>query len=115
MSTSDREVARQLVLQATETRYVVPEGGIDVLAKESQLIDAITRALTAARQEQAERNAAQERLNNAVMYALREGCFSPVPEPRKGATTEELIKWGAMRSLHDAIAEFNRAAAKEGK
>src|ERR1051325_3808084 len=71
--------------------------------------------LTTARAEQAERNAAQERLNNAVMYALREGCFSPVPEPRKGATTEELIKWGAMRSLHDAIAEFNRTAAKEGK
>lgn len=52
---------------------------------------------------------AQQKLNDAVMYALREGCFFPVPEPQRGATTKELIQWGAMRNLHDAIAEFNRA------
>lgn len=52
---------------------------------------------------------AQTKLNRAVMYALKEGCFFPVPEPPKGATTRELIQWGAMRNLHDAIAEFNRA------
>lgn len=52
---------------------------------------------------------AQEKLNSAVMYALREGCFFPVPEPQNSASVEELKKWGAMRNLHDAIAEFNRA------
>ena len=50
----------------------------------------------------------QQRLNSAVMYALREGCFFPVPEPKAGATIQELIQWGAMRNLHDAIAEFNK-------
>lgn len=54
---------------------------------------------------------AQQKLNRAVMYALREGCFFPVPEPQKGASVEDLVKWGAMRGLHDAIAEFNRAPA----
>lgn len=49
----------------------------------------------------------QQRLNRAVMYALRVGCFFPVPEPRKDATVEELKRWGAMRNLHDAIAVFN--------
>ncbi len=50
----------------------------------------------------------QERLNNAVWYALKEGCFFPVPEPKAGATTRGLIQWGAMRNLHAAIAEFYR-------
>jgi hypothetical protein len=49
---------------------------------------------------------AEEELNAAIMYALRSGCFFPVPEPKPGATTEELIKWGAMRNLHDAIRWF---------
>jgi hypothetical protein len=48
----------------------------------------------------------QEQLNNAVLYALKEGCFFPVPEPRPGASVRELIQWGAMRHLHTAIAEF---------
>lgn len=51
---------------------------------------------------------AQRELNDAVMYALKEGCFFPVSEPKAGATTQELIQWGAMRHLHDAIARFNR-------
>lgn len=48
----------------------------------------------------------QEHLNKAVLYALREGCFFPVPEPRPGASTREWIQWGAMRNLHNAIANF---------
>jgi hypothetical protein len=55
---------------------------------------------------------AHEQLIDAVFYALRAGCFFPVPEPRPGATVRELIQWGAMRHLHDAIAEFDRE--KEG-
>jgi hypothetical protein len=54
--------------------------------------------------------AAQLKLNAAVFYALREGCFFPVPDPQPGASVRELIQWGAMRNLHTAIAEFRRAA-----
>lgn len=46
----------------------------------------------------------------AVLYAMRSGCFHPVPEPPVGATTDEWIRWGAMRNLHDAVA----ALAGEG-
>jgi hypothetical protein len=48
----------------------------------------------------------QEKLNHAVLYALREGCFFPVPEPKPSDSTQAWIQWGAMRYLHDAIAEF---------
>jgi len=48
----------------------------------------------------------QHALNAAVLYALREGCFFPVPEPRPGAPVQAWIQWGAMRNLHTAIAEF---------
>jgi len=48
----------------------------------------------------------QERLNQAVLYALKSGCFFPVPEPAPGADVQALIQWGAMRNLHDAIAAF---------
>jgi hypothetical protein len=51
----------------------------------------------------------QETLNRAVLYALQEGCFFPVPQPQRGATTRELIQWGAMRNLHAAIREFDLA------
>ena len=50
----------------------------------------------------------QDTLNAAILYALREGCFFPVKVPRVGASTQELIQWGAMRHLHDAIADFFR-------
>lgn len=40
----------------------------------------------------------------AVLYAMREGCFFPVPEPSTRASTREWIQWGAMRNLHDAVA-----------
>jgi hypothetical protein len=56
------------------------------------------------------RAVAQQRLNDAVLYALKEGCFFPVPEPRRGASVRELIQWGAMRNLHDAIADFYKRA-----
>ena len=48
----------------------------------------------------------QDILNAAIFYALRAGCFFPVPQPRVGASVQELIQWGAMRHLHDAIADF---------
>ncbi len=50
----------------------------------------------------------QEKLNQAILYALKEGCFFPVPTPKPWASTHELIQWGAMRNLHTAIAEFWR-------
>jgi hypothetical protein len=52
--------------------------------------------------------AKQQALNDAVLYALRSGCFFPVPAPKPGASVQELIYWGAMRNLHTAIAEFYR-------
>lgn len=51
----------------------------------------------------------QQQLNDAILYALREGCFFPVPEPKFGAPTREWIQWGAMRNLHTAIAAHFRA------
>lgn len=52
--------------------------------------------------------AEQNRLNLAVRYALRVGCFHPVPEPPPGASTEAWVRWGAMRALHEAMAEAFR-------
>ena len=49
---------------------------------------------------------AQAELVDAVFYALRCGCFFPVPEPKPGASVEDLTRWGAMRHLHDAIAAY---------
>lgn len=55
----------------------------------------------------------QERLNQAVLYALREGCFFPVPQPKLGASVRTWVKWGAMVNLHNAIAEFCRATSND--
>lgn len=44
-------------------------------------------------------------VERAVLYALKCGCLFPVPQPKPGATVDELIRWGAMRNLHRAIAE----------
>lgn len=41
---------------------------------------------------------------DAVLYAMREGCFFPVPEPSTQASVREWVQWGAMRNLHDAVA-----------
>jgi hypothetical protein len=55
----------------------------------------------------------QDKLNFAVFYALRHGCFFPVRRPEgKRATVKNLTKWGALSYLHTAIAEFDRAKAK---
>ena len=53
---------------------------------------------------------AQTTLNAAVLYALKVGCFFPVPEPTPPCNTDDLVKWGAMRNLHTAIAAFFREA-----
>ena len=45
---------------------------------------------------------------DAVLYAMRCGCFFPVPEPRPPYSTEQLIQWGALRHLHDAVAALTR-------
>lgn len=50
----------------------------------------------------------QERLAFAVWYAVTSGCFFPVPEPALDAPVDEWVQWGAMRHLHDAIAEAFR-------
>jgi hypothetical protein len=44
----------------------------------------------------------------AVLYALKEGCFHPVPEPKSGASLRQWIQWGAMRNLHNALAVYGR-------
>lgn len=46
---------------------------------------------------------------DAVLYAMREGCFFPVPEPKPPYSVRQLVKWGAMRNLHTAVAEYSRA------
>ena len=55
----------------------------------------------------------QQELNDAVFYALRKGCFFPVPMPKPGSPTQDYVQWGAMRHLHDAIANFARAEGLE--
>ena len=44
----------------------------------------------------------------AVLYAMRCGCFFPVPMPQAPCSTEALIQWGAMRHLHNTVAALNR-------
>lgn len=51
----------------------------------------------------------QERLNFAILYALREGCFFPVVQPKDTADLRAWIQWGALRYLHAAIREFDQA------
>lgn len=53
-----------------------------------------------------------DELIRAVFYALRYGCFHPVPEPKPDASILDLIKWGAMRNLHDKIAAYDRKRGK---
>jgi hypothetical protein len=50
-------------------------------------------------------NAQAHAIAEATLYALRCGCFFPVPDPKPPVTTEHLIQWGAMRHLHTVIAE----------
>jgi hypothetical protein len=38
------------------------------------------------------------------MYALRCGCFFPVPMPTPKDSVQAWVRWGAMRHLHDVIA-----------
>lgn len=55
-------------------------------------------------------------LEQAIFYALRCGCFFPVPRPRRGASVEELKKWGALRHFHDVAAErFKELGSKLGE
>ena len=51
---------------------------------------------------------ARDAVVNAVLYAMRCGCFFPVPEPTPPYTVEQLTQWGAMRHLHDAVAALQR-------
>ena len=50
----------------------------------------------------------EHKIVEAVFYALHSGCFFPVPEPKKWATVKDWIRWGALRHLHDVIAETTR-------
>jgi len=44
----------------------------------------------------------------AVLYAMRHGCFFPVPEPTPPYRVPDLIRWGALRNLHTKVAELVR-------
>ena len=55
--------------------------------------------------------ATSDDLTSAVFYALRNGCFFPVRRPKRGASVQALIRWGALRHLHDVIARL----PKEGR
>lgn len=46
------------------------------------------------------------RVTEAVLYAMRCGCFFPVPNPEPPYSVEQLSRWGAMRNLHSAVAEL---------
>ena len=54
----------------------------------------------------------QHDLNQAILYALKSGCFFPVSDPKPGATVDELIRWGAMRNLHTKIADHFRKSGQ---
>lgn len=45
---------------------------------------------------------------DAVLYAMRVGCFFPVPAPKPPYRIPDLIQWGAMRNLHTKVAELTR-------
>ena len=47
-----------------------------------------------------------EAIKDAILYAMHEGCLFDVPEPKPGAATQELIRWGAMRNIHNAVAAY---------
>ena len=51
----------------------------------------------------------QAEVIDAVLYAIGEGCFFPVPEPGPDAGARAWLQWGAMRNLHNAIAALGRA------
>ena len=57
----------------------------------------------------------EQEVVDAVLYAMRCGCFFPVPEPPRGADVDTWIKWGAMRHLHDVVAKLPPAPAAQGK
>lgn len=57
----------------------------------------------------------QQKIVDAVLYAMRCGCFFPVPNPTAPYSVEQLVKWGAMRNLHTAVAEYGRATAAHGE
>lgn len=49
----------------------------------------------------------QARVIDAVLYALKEGCFYPVPMPDVHDGHRAWVQWGAMRFLHDAIRQLD--------
>ena len=53
---------------------------------------------------------AKDDIVKAVLYAMKEGCFFPVKPPRSPYKVKNLIKWGALRNLHRAVAEARREA-----
>jgi hypothetical protein len=53
---------------------------------------------------------AKQDIVDAVLYAMKQGCFFPVKNPRPPYSVKRLIKWGAMRNLHRAVAEACREA-----
>lgn len=50
-------------------------------------------------------NADAHAIADAVLYAMRCGCFFPHRSPRgRRCTVPALIKWGAMGHLHNVVA-----------
>ncbi len=45
-------------------------------------------------------------VERAVLYALRVGCFFPVPFPRPPYSVQKLTRWGAMMNMHNKIARY---------
>ena len=54
---------------------------------------------------------AREAVVEAVLYAMKAGCFFPVPEPSGEGSSRVLVQWGAIRNLHDRIAALARLAS----
>jgi hypothetical protein len=55
---------------------------------------------------------AKDDIVDAVLYAMEEGCFVPLPKPKRGASMQELIRWGALVNLHRAVAEAHRQSTE---
>jgi hypothetical protein len=50
----------------------------------------------------------------AVLYAMKEGCFFPLRKPKPGAGIRRWVKWGAIQNLHNAVANYTRREQAAG-
>ena len=55
------------------------------------------------------RGMTEQAIVRAVLYAMRSGCLMSVPPPKPPYRRRDLIRWGAMRNLHQQVADYTKA------